>query len=94
MTPGAPAPAALQVQAAALIHAWLAEDYWTAARVEAAIADSGATAVQVAQVVSLAAASMLTEAFGGSSLAAERFAADRYGRDAAAQARLVLAAGG
>jgi hypothetical protein len=89
---GAPAAAALQVQALALVHAWLAEDYWTAARVEAAIEASGATVVQVAQVVSLAAASLLTEAFGGSSLAAERFAADRYGRDVAAQARLVVAA--
>jgi hypothetical protein len=89
MTPGAQ-PGQLQVQALGLIHAWLAKDYWTAARIEAAIEASGASPVQVAQIVSLMAASLLTEVLAGSSLAAERAAADRYGREAAKQARLVL----
>jgi hypothetical protein len=92
VTPPAASPESLAVQADALIHAELAEDYWTSARVLAALEDSGATVVQVAQAVALAGAAMLTEAAGGSSLAAERVAAGRYGRDAAAQARLVLAA--
>lgn len=86
-------PGTLQVQALGLIHAWLAEDYWTVARIEAAIEASGATPVQVAQVVSLAAAALLTDAFGGSSLRAEQAAAARYGADAAKQARQVIAAG-
>ena len=85
-----PTPESLGVQAAALIHAELAQDYWSAARIEAALEDSRATVVQVAEAVALAAAAMLTEALG--SAAAERLAAGRYGRDAAAQARLLGAA--
>jgi hypothetical protein len=81
-------PAALQTQAYGYIHAWLAEDYWTIARIVAALQDSGATMEQVAETFSLAAASLLTTACGTAEAAAA-LAARRYSGDAARQGRLV-----
>lgn len=79
------------VMAVGLIHCWLANDYWTAARIEHEIDQSCASPVAVAQAVSLAAASMLTDAYDGSSARAEAVAVSRWGRDAGRQARQIAA---
>lgn len=88
-----PSPAGLQAQALFVIHAWLARDYWSVEAACRQVAGSGATPVQVLEAATLAAASLLTEALGGSSAKAAAVAADRYGRDVAAQARLLAGSG-
>ncbi len=80
-------PAALQVMAYGYIAAWTQQDYWTVARIAAEIEASGASSLAVAEAVTLAAAALLTDALGGSSLAAETVATRRYGKAAARLAR-------
>lgn len=93
MKPGAPPDladlAALQVQAQAHILAWLDKDFWTIARIMHELAESGATAEQVAEVYSLAAASLLTDAFGGKRTQAAALTAARLEQDATRQARVL-----
>jgi hypothetical protein len=60
----------VQAMAHGYIRAWLDEDYWTIARIVVALQEAGATMEQVAEVFSLVAACLLTEAHGGSSHAA------------------------
>lgn len=81
--------AALQVQAAGYVHAWLAQDFWTIARIADEITRAGYTPAQVAEVFSLFAASLLTEAFAGARSGAAALAAARYGAEAGKQARLL-----
>ncbi len=78
----------LQVMALAYIRAWLDKDYWTIARIALALEESGAGMLQVAETFSLAAASLLTEAHGGSSAQAADHATGRQDRDVAKQIRL------
>lgn len=90
MTPGRPVDlAALQVQAEAHITAWLDDDYWTISRIMDALAGSGATAGQVAEVYSLAAAALLTDAFRGRRSVAAVLAAHRLEQDSTRQARVL-----
>ena len=91
---GAPGHETLQPMAGAYIRAWLDKDYWTIARIVAALEDSGATPGQVAETISLAAAAMLTEAHGGSSAAAADHATGWQDRAVAAQVRLLTRLGG
>jgi hypothetical protein len=71
-----------------LIFAWLAQDYWTIARTQEALARSGATAGQIAEVATLAAAALLAGACGSAAKATER-AERRWQQDTARQARLI-----
>jgi hypothetical protein len=87
--PGGPSHETLQPMAGAYIRAWLGKDWWTIARIAAAIDDTGATPRQVTEVVTLAAASMLTEAHGGWSAAAADHATGWQNRAVAAQIRLI-----
>jgi len=77
----------LLVMAYGYMHAWLTEDYATAARIEVTLEDCGATMVQVAQVFSLAAAALATAACDGSAVQAARLAEARYLETAGRQAR-------
>jgi hypothetical protein len=83
-------PAMLQTMGLAYIHAWLTEDYWTIAQITLALEDSGASWQQVAESFSLAAASLLTDVFGGSSTLAAVAAIGKARGDAARQARWAL----
>jgi hypothetical protein len=87
--PGPPEQGRVQVMALAYIRAWLDEDYWTMDRIAAALADAGATMPQVAEVFALMAASLLTEAHGGSSHAAADHAAARQDDEVARHVRLL-----
>jgi len=87
-------PAMLQTMGLAYIHAWLTEDYWTIAQITLALEDSGASWQQVAESFSLAAASLLTDVFGGSSTLAAVAAIGKARTDAARQARTALRAAG
>lgn len=62
--PDLPELEALKVQAKAQVLAWLDKDFWTMARIMDAVEESGAEGGQVAEVYSLAAASLLADAFG------------------------------
>ena len=75
--PGSPAIERVEAMAYAYIRAWLDEDYWTIARIQVALEESGATIHQVAEVFSLAGACLLTEAYRGSSHAASDHASGR-----------------
>lgn len=86
-----PSHETLQPMAGAYIRAWLDKDFWTIARIAAALEDSGATPAQVAEVISLAAASMMTEAHGGSAVEAADHASGWQDRAVAAQVRLLAA---
>ena len=87
-------PATLQTMGLAYIHAWLTEDYWTIAHITKAMEEAGATWQQVSESFSLAAASLLTDVFGGNSTAAAAAAAAKAHTDAARQARASLRAAG
>jgi hypothetical protein len=87
-------PAMLETMGLAYIHAWLTEDYWTIAQITRALAASGATWQQVAESFSLAAASLLTDVFDGSSTLAAVAAIGKARADAARQARTALRAAG
>jgi hypothetical protein len=71
-----------------LIFAWLAEDYWAIARIQEALAKTGATPGQVAETATLAAASLLAETLGAAALAAP-IAERRWQSDTARHARLI-----
>jgi hypothetical protein len=77
----------LLVMAYGYTHAWLVEDYATAARIEVALEDCGATMVQVAEAFSLAAAALATAACDGSAVQAARLAEARYLETVGRQAR-------
>ena len=83
-------PAMLQTMGLAYIHAWLTGDYWTIARITKAMEEAGATWQQVSESFSLAAASLLTDVFGGSSTLAAVAAIGKARGDAARQARWAL----
>jgi hypothetical protein len=87
-----PQLADLAVQAKAHILAWLDKDYWTAARIMDALAESGATAEQIAEVYSLAAAALLTDAFGGRRGHAATMTAHRLEQDTTRHAQMLVAA--
>jgi hypothetical protein len=99
--PGRPADLpeaqALSVQAKALITAWLDKDYRTIAWIMHAIGEgyggdgtpAADAAQQVAEVMSLAAAALLTDAFGGHRRQAAALAAARLELDATRQARVL-----
>jgi hypothetical protein len=87
-------PAMLQTMGLAYIHAWLTRDFWTIAQITLALEDSGASWQQVAESFSLAAASLLTDVFGGSSTLAAVAAMGKARGDAARQARWALRADG
>ena len=87
-------PAMLQTMGLAYIHAWLTGDYWTIARITKAMEEAGASWQQVSESFSLAAASLLTDVFGGNSTAAAAAAAAKAHSDAARQARASLRATG
>jgi hypothetical protein len=87
-------PAMLQTMGLAYIHAWLTRDFWTIAQITLAMEDSGASWQQVAESFSLAAASLLTDVFDGSSTLAAAAAAGKAHADAARQARAALRAAG
>ena len=87
-------PAMLETMGLAYIHAWLTEDYWTIAQITRALAASGATWQQVAESFSLAAASLLTDVYGGHSTLAAAAAATKAHEDAARQARAALRTAG
>jgi hypothetical protein len=87
-------PAMLETMGLAYIHAWLTEDYWTIAQITRALATSGATWQQVAESFSLAAASLLTDVYGGHSALAAAAAATKAHADAARQARAALRTAG
>lgn len=80
----------LQVRAAGYVLAWLRQDYWTCARIAAALEDEQVPAGQVAEVLTLAAASMLADALGAG--AAAEFADRWVSTQAARQVRLLSAA--
>lgn len=84
--------AELMVVAETGVHAWLARDFDTLSRAQLEAAESGASVEAVFLAVCLAAAAVMTDACGGSSARAARFAAARLSQDVAAQARLLLAA--
>jgi lambda repressor-like predicted transcriptional regulator len=86
-SPQRPDQATLMTMAYGYIHAWLVEHYWTIARIVAALQDNGATMDQVAETISLAAAALLTDAFGGSSVRAAQLVAGRISETAGRQAR-------
>jgi hypothetical protein len=81
----------LLIQAYGYVHAWLAKDYWTTARIVAELEDSGATMQQVAECFSLAAAALLTDAYEGDRFKAMRLAQVRYSNNAGRQARHLAA---
>lgn len=83
-------PAMLQTMGLAYIHAWLTGDYWTIAQITLAMEQAGATWQQVAESFSLAAASLLTDVYGGHSALAAAAAATKAHEDAARQARAAL----
>lgn len=91
-TPGLPDPGRVQAMGLAYIRAWLDEDYWTQDQIKTALAESGATMGQVAELFALMAASLLTEAHGGSSHAAADHAAARQDAEVARHIRLLDAA--
>ena len=86
-SPQRPDQATLMTMAYGYIHAWLAEDYWTIARIVAAMQDSGATMEQVAETFSLAGAALMTDTVGGSSVRAAQLVASRIIETAGRQAR-------
>jgi hypothetical protein len=73
----------LQLMALGYIHAWLAEDYWTIAVIDLRLQEMDVTPRQVAESFSLAAASLLTDAYEGSSANAQRMAGRKWRIDAA-----------
>lgn len=85
--------AALQVVAETAVHAWLCRDFWTVARTQAEVEDSGVSVAAVAEAFGLAAAALMTDACGGSSARAARVATERLGTDAGRHARLLLRSG-
>jgi hypothetical protein len=87
MTEDRRVPILLQLMALGYIHAWLAEDYWTIAVIDMRLAELDATPREVAESFSLAAASLLTDAYQGSSGNAQRMAARKWRIDAARMAR-------
>ena len=84
--------AAFQVVAETAVHAWVSRDFWTVARCQLEVEESGASPAAVAEAFGLAAAALLTDACGGSSARAAVVAAERLGTDAGRQARLLLSA--
>jgi hypothetical protein len=86
-SPERPDQATLMTMGYGYIHAWLVEDYWTIARIVAALQDNGATMDQVAETISLAAAALLTDALDGSSVRAAQLVAGRISEAAGRQAR-------
>jgi hypothetical protein len=87
-------PAMLETMGLAYIHAWLTGDYWTIAQITLAMEQAGATWQQVAESFSLAAASLLTDVYGGHSALAAAAAATKAHEDAARQARAALRSAG
>jgi hypothetical protein len=79
----------LLVMAYGYLHAWLVEDYDTAARIELSLADCGATMIQVAQAFGLAGAALATAACDGSAVRAARLAERRYLDTAGRQIRAI-----
>jgi hypothetical protein len=82
--------ASLQTKALAYIACWLTEDYWTIARIVEGLKESGASAEQVAESFSLAAASLLTDVFGGMPSEAATWAENKALKDACREARRAL----
>jgi hypothetical protein len=80
-------PATLQTQGLAYITAWLRKDFWTIAQISLDLQATGATAQQVAESFSLAAAALLTDMCGGSSTWAGQLADAAALADAGRQAR-------
>jgi len=89
--PVPPEQTKLLIMAYGYVHAWLAEDYWTIARIVAELEDSGASMVQVAEAFSLAAAALVTDAYGGDRFKAMGLAARRYSANAGRKARNIAA---
>lgn len=87
MTPQPPPPADIQPFLYGLIFCWLAEDYFTVARIREALAETGATADQIAEGATLAAAALLTDALGVARAAA--LAEARWQSDAGRAARQI-----
>lgn len=85
--PDPPEQTKLLIMAYGYVHAWLAEDYWTIARIVAELEDCGATMVQVAETFSIAAAALLTDAHDGDRFKATALAARRYSTNAGRTAR-------
>ena len=78
MTAPAPDQNTVLIMAYGWIHAWLAEDHWTASQIRAELDASGASPGQVAEWFSLAAAALLSEAFEGDRFKAMAVAARKY----------------
>jgi hypothetical protein len=84
-----PDPGRVQAMALAYIRTWLEEDYPTQDKIKAALIESGAGMVQVAEVFALMGASLLAEAHGGSSVRAADHAAARQDDEVAKHIRLL-----
>lgn len=84
--PGPPDQNTVLIIAYGWVHAWLAEDYWTVARLMAELEDLGATMHQVAECFSLAAAALLTDA-AGDKYAAMALATRKYSEKVSKRAR-------
>lgn len=87
--PGPPDQNTVLIIAYGWVHAWLADDYWTVARLMAELEDLGATMQQVAECFSLAAAALLTDAAGDKYAAmalAARKCSEKVGRRARSHA--------
>jgi hypothetical protein len=80
-------PQTLQTQGLAYIAAWARKDWWTIAQIGLDLDRTGATAQQVAESFSLAAAALLTDMCGGSSTRAAQLAEAAALADAGRQAR-------
>lgn len=89
MPPDPPAQGRLQVMALAYIRCWLAEDYWTQARILTALHDCGATTEQVANIFALMGAKLLAEAHGNDTRAAAAHATAVTDDQAARQIRML-----
>jgi hypothetical protein len=87
-----PEPGRVQAMGLAYIRTWLDEDYPTQDKIKAALAASGASMEQVAELFALMAASLLAEAHGGSSTAAADHATARQDDEVAKHVRRLTAA--
>jgi hypothetical protein len=84
-----PEPGTIQPFLYGLIFCWLVEDYWGVARIQEALDETGATAGQIAEGATLAAASLLSDALGSAAKAAE-VAERRWQTDSARAARQLV----